>query len=284
MARRSGLGRGLEALIPGSERPSDGIQPIPIEHIAPNPLQPRSKFDPGELDELAASIKEHGILQPLIVTYNDETGQYTLIAGERRLLAARQIGLQAVPAIVKEVSDQQRLEMALIENVQRADLAPLEAAQAYRQLSEDFNLSHEQISKRVGKSRVAITNTLRLLNLPPTVKKTLAEGQISEGHARALLALPTHQAQTAVLDSILSKGLSVRQTENLIRKLRGEKNKPHTKSEHPPEITNLEARLRSHLSTKVNVNPKKKGGTVVIHYYSDEELNAIIDMILGDYG
>jgi len=284
MARKSGLGRGLDALIPGNERRSTGgIETIPVNQIAPNPLQPRSKFDPEELAELAASIREHGVLQPLIVTFDEETEQYTLIAGERRLLAARQAGLDTVPTILRDVSEQQRLEMALIENVQRADLNPLEAAEAYRQLSEDFNLSHEQISQRVGKSRVTVTNTLRLLNLPTKVRTALVEERISEGHARALLSLPTRQAQLAVLDTILSKGLNVRQTENLARKLRGEKTSQPPQVERSPEIAALESKLRSHLSTRVIVNQSKKGGTIVIHYYSDEELNSVIDLILGDY-
>jgi ParB family chromosome partitioning protein len=187
------LGRGLDALIPGGERPASGIEQIPLDAVVSNPRQPRTRFDPEELAELAESIRVHGMLQPLIVTQDETPGRYTLIAGERRLLAARQAGLTHAPALVREASEQSRLEMALIENVQRADLAPLELAEAYRQLAEDFDLSHEQIAARVGKSRVAVTNTLRLLKLPESVRQALAEGRISEGHARALLALPTPQ-------------------------------------------------------------------------------------------
>ncbi len=208
--RRSGLGRGLDALIPTSEsQATSGIINIPIDNIIPNPRQPRASVDAEELSELAASIREHGVIQPIIVSYDDAGTGYMLIAGERRWLAAREAGLENIPAIVREVSEQQRIELALIENVQRADLSPLETAEAYRQLSEEFGLSHEQIAEQVGKSRVSVTNTLRLLKLPADVKAALAENKISEGHARALLSLGTPQAQSAVLQSILSKDLSV---------------------------------------------------------------------------
>ena len=217
MSQKTGLGRGLDALILGSERSTAGsVMELPVDKILPNPHQPRRRMDPGEIDELAASIREHGVIQPLIVTEGDQPGDYTLIAGERRLLAARQAGLAAVPALIREASDQQRLELALIENLQRTDLGPLEAAEAFRQLAEDFSLSHEEIAVRVGKSRTAVTNTLRLLKLPPSVQSALADGQISEGHARALLALPTPQSQAAVLGTITSRGLNVRQTEALV--------------------------------------------------------------------
>jgi ParB family transcriptional regulator, chromosome partitioning protein len=284
MPRRGGLGRGLDALISGSEStaPSGGINQIPVERIAPNPRQPRTHIDPQELSELAASIREHGVIQPLILTYGEQEGQYVLIAGERRLLAARQAGLEAVPAILREVDEQQRLELALIENVQRTDLGPLEAAEAYRQLVEDFNLSHEEISTRVGKSRVAVTNTLRLLKLAPAVQQALSEGHISEGHARALLALPTPQAQSAALQTVLMRELNVRQTEELVHRLSGQKPASHLKPEPPPEIVALEERLRERLGTRVNLNLHRKGGTLVIHFYSDEELDALVEQILGE--
>ena len=283
MTQKTGLGRGLDALILGSERPTSGsVMELPVDKIHPNPHQPRSRMDPGEIDELAASIREHGVIQPLIVTEGDQPGVFTLIAGERRLLAARQAGLAAVPAIIREASDQQRLELALIENLQRTDLGPLEAAEAFRQLAEDFSLSHEEIAVRVGKSRAAVTNTLRLLKLPPSVQSALADGQISEGHARALLALPSPQSQAAVLGTITSRGLNVRQTEALVRKLTA--GEPYHKETAPraPEIVVLEDSLRASLGTKVTLNQRRKGGTVVIHYYSDEELTAIIDRIVGE--
>ena len=284
MARKTGLGRGLEALIPGSESapPPGGVNHIPVGKIAPNPRQPRTRFDPEELSELAASIREHGVIQPLIVTQDEQAEQYILIAGERRLVAARQAGLESVPAVVREASDQQRLELALIENLQRTDLGPLEAAEAYRQLAEEFNLSHEEISARVGKSRTAVTNTLRLLRLPARVQQALVDGEITEGHARALLALATPQAQNAALQTILAHSLNVRQTEELVRKLSGQRPPAQPKPTPPPEITALEARLRDSLGTKVSLNRRRKGGTLVIHFYSDEELDALVDTILGD--
>ncbi len=213
MAKKSGLGKGLDALLPTEESqlPESGITHIPIANIIPNPRQPRTNFASDELDELAISIREHGVIQPLIVTQTEAAGQYTLIAGERRLLAAQLIELEEVPVIIRGASDQELVELALVENVQRADLGALETAEAYRQLTEDFNLSHEEIAARVGKNRVTITNTLRLLKLPDEVKESLAEGIITEGHARALLALPTPEAQSAALKSILKNDLNVRQ-------------------------------------------------------------------------
>ena len=282
MSRRAGLGRGLEALIPSGEPPAGGISQLPVESIRPNPRQPRTRFDPDELAELAASIREHGVLQPLIVTQGENPDQYILVAGERRWLAARQAGQTHVPVIVREASDQQRLEMALIENVQRADLAPLETADAYRQLADDFNLSHEDIAARVGKSRATVTNTLRLLKLPDTVRQALAQGKISEGHARALLALPTPQAQSAALLTILAHELNVRQTEALVRRLSGERPAPKEKPASPPEIADLERRLEDSLGTRVSLNRHNQGrGTVVIHFYSDEELDALVERLLG---
>ena len=195
-------------------------------------------------------------------------------------MAAKQAGFEEIPAIVREVSDQERVELALIENVQRSDLSPLETAEAYRQLSDEFGLSHEQISEQVGKSRTSVTNTLRLLKLPDDVKNALAEKKISEGHARALLSLPVPQAQSAVLQTVLSKDLSVRQTELLVRKLTGEKPLPAKKHERPPEIIEIEDRLRTRLGTRVKVNQYRKGGTVVIHYFSPEELDSILAILL----
>jgi ParB family chromosome partitioning protein len=290
MIKKTGLGKGLDALIPGGEFtaiPSEtptaaGIDLIPVEAIAPNPRQPRTKINPEELGELSASIRENGIIQPLIVTRAAQPGAYILIAGERRLLAARQAGLESVPALIREATDQQRLELALIENVQRADLTPLEAAEAYRQLADDFNLTHEQIAMRVGKNRATVTNTLRLLKLPESIQTGLAQGAITEGHARALLALTSPQAQTAAFQATLKKELSVRQTEELVRKLGGQKPIPTAHPEALPEVTALEDRLRQHLGTRVRLNPRKKGGTLVIHYYSAEELDALIEKLIGE--
>lgn len=284
MTRKTGLGRGLEALIPTgeSEISKNGINQISIDRISPNPRQPRTRFDANELDELAASIREHGVIHPLVVTHGENTGEYILIAGERRLLAAGKAGLESVPVIIRDASQQQLVELALVENVQRADLGPLEAAEAYRQLAEDFNLSHDEIAARVGKSRVAVTNTLRLLKLPPSVLQALADGLITEGHARVLLALATVQAQSAAMQTIIRHGLNVRQAEELIRKLSGQKPSRPAKSGLPPELMALEGRMRDYLGTKVSLTRSRKGGTLVIHYYSDEELTALVDRILGE--
>jgi len=288
--KRSGLGRGLDALIPQTETPipqfsadaPDGVNEIPVNAISPNPRQPRSIFDAEELAELATSIQQHGVIQPLIITRGETPNQFILIAGERRLMAAKKAGLETVPAILRDSSEQERLELALIENVQRADLSALETAEAYRQLADEFNLSHGEIAKRVGKSRVSITNTLRLLNLPPSVLEALSAGRISEGHARALLALSSTKAQAAALQTVLEKGLNVRQTEELVRKLSGEKPTQKPKTKPVPEISALEERLRSSLGTKVSLKHGKKGGTITIHYYSDEELEGLIQRFLDE--
>ena len=284
MPQKTGLGRGLGALIPGGENAlaENGVMLVSVDLVFPNPRQPRSMMHPEELQDLTASIREHGVLQPLIVTPGDMQGRYILIAGERRLQAARLAGLASVPVLVRQATDQQRLELAIIENVQRSDLSALEQAEAYRQLAEDFDLSHEDIAARVGKSRVAVTNTLRLLKLPDAVMNALIEGRVSEGHARALLALPTPEAQAAALRTVIAQELNVRQTEELVRKLSGEKFSRKPKPAAVPEVAELEERLRASLGTKVTLRSGRKGGTVTIHYYSDEELNALMGRLLND--
>lgn len=284
MARKTGLGKGLGALIPEEEKleTQEGVQFIPIDKIIPNPQQPRYKMNPEELQDLADSIREHGIIQPLIVTQDDEADRFILIAGERRLKAAALASLDSVPVILRQATEQQRLELALIENIQRADLTPLETAEAYRHLNETFNLSHEEIAKRVGKSRVAVTNNLRLLKLPDAVRNALADGAITEGHARALLGLPTPEAQNAALQSVTKRELNVRQTEELVRKLTGARPAPKPLKPADPEVKALEERLRGHLGTRVNLNQGKKGGSLVIYYYSAEELETIIHHIIRE--
>lgn len=283
MAKKSGLGKGLDALLPpAEEQPLEhGVRQIQTTKIIPNPRQPRANFNPADLDELATSIREHGVIQPLIITQGEMPGTYTLIAGERRLMAARLIDLEEVPAIIREASDQDLVELALVENVQRADLGPLEAAEAYRQLSEDFGLSHEEIAARVGKNRTTVTNTLRLMKLPEDAKEALVSGKISEGHARVLLSLPTEEAQSVVLNSILKLDLNVRQTEELVRKLGGEKPSKEQPVPPDPQVKELEEQLRQRLGTKVTLNQKRKGGTLTIHYYSAEELDSLLEIILG---
>jgi ParB family chromosome partitioning protein len=281
MPPKRGLGRGLDALLPLSDTPTGVIQ-LPVSAIGRNPRQPRARLDPTELEELANSIREHGVIQPLIVAQSAYPGQYTLIAGERRLEAARLAGLPAVPALVREATDQQLLELALVENLQRADLGPLEAAQAYKHLSEDFGLSHEEIAAKVGKKRVTVTNTLRLLKLPARLLDALSAGEISEGHARALLPLPNAQAQIAAFNTLLRKGLSVRQTEELVRSMLGQKDARPARPARQAESDALAARMREALGTKVTLRRGRKGGTITIHFYSDEELNAIAEAILGE--
>ena len=287
-SKRSGLGKGLESLIPtgqvtpaGKSAGTTGVMQVPVSQVSPNPRQPRTHFDSAELEELAVSIREHGVIQPLIVSKKDKGSGYILIAGERRLQASIHAGLKTVPVIVRQTTDQEKLLLALIENVQREDLNPLEEANAYQQLADEFGLSHEAISSHVGKSRVAVTNTLRLLKLPKVVQTALVEEQITEGHARALLMLETPVSQTAALHQVVARDLSVRQTEQYVRKLKGEKPAAKAKPAPLPDILALEERLRSALGTKVNLRHSKKGrGTLTLHFYSDEELNSLLDKLL----
>jgi ParB family chromosome partitioning protein len=306
MPQRPGLGKGLDALIPtssGGQQPpageGGGVLQLSADSIVSNPRQPRkAEFDAKDLEELADSIREHGIIQPLIVSHG-EKGNYILIAGERRLRAAKLVGLRTVPAIVRQASDRELLELALIENIQRADLNPLEEADAYRQLTDDFDLSHEEVARRVGKSRPAVSNTMRLLQLSDTVKAALIDGyshadendqdieqqaesrfRLSEGHARALLHLPTHQAQDAALKTVEAGKLNVRQTEELVKRWGGEKKPPAPKKTASPEVSDLERRLEASLETEVKLRHGKKGGTITIRYFSDEELDKLLDRLL----
>ncbi len=284
MTKKRGLGKGLDALIPSGESPSGdsaGVQQIPVSNVKPNPRQPRLEMDPDELTSLSNSIEEHGVLQPIVVLPRDHDGNFTLIAGERRLRATRQAGLDEIPAIIRDVDERQQLELALIENLQRADLNPLEAAEGYRQLIEDFDLSHEEIANRIGKSRAAVTNTIRLLKLSAAVRTALQEGKISEGHARSLLTLSTAQAQAAALQTVLSRELNVRQTEELVRKLSGERKPKKPKAAQPPEEKALEDQLRQALGTRVTLKRGAKGGSIVLRFYSDEELNTLVDQLLA---
>lgn len=282
-SRKTGLGKGLDALIPSSPEesnlPASGINTVPVNAIIKNPQQPRTTFNPKELQELANSILEYGIIQPLIVTRGSQPDEFVLIAGERRLQASKLAGLQIVPVVIREADNQELLELAIIENVQREDLSPLETAEAYKRLADEYNLTQEQISERVGKSRVSVTNTLSLLSLAKKVQEAIAEGKITEGHARALKGL-THEAQTAALNTVINN-LSVRETEALARKLKGQKPTKAPKSNLPPDLKDLENRLNDHLGTKVTLAYSPKGGKITIQYYSDEDLNTLIDKLLG---
>ena len=245
--RKSGLGKGLDALIPTAEEESGaaaatGVTEVPLASITPNPHQPRSSLRDQDVVELAASIEEHGIIQPLLVT--GASDGYQLIAGERRWRAARLAGLATVPVVVKDVAPREMLELALVENLQRDDLNPLEEAMAYRQLVEEFKLTQDQVARRVGKSRAAVSNTLRLLKAVRTIQEALMEDKISEGHARALMGLEQAEAQEAALKTVLKQGLNVRQTEELVRRLLGAPREKKPAPEVSPETRGLETSFR----------------------------------------
>jgi ParB family transcriptional regulator, chromosome partitioning protein len=294
MPKPIGLGRGLASLIPGADdvsgaaSSSGGLLELSVNEIRANPHQPRMQrsVDAMKLEELADSIREHGILQPLIVTRSAGQGApYTLIAGERRWRAAQLAGLARVPALVKEAAPQQMLELALIENIQRSDLSPLEEATAYQHLMSDFGLTQDQVAERVGKSRVAVTNTVRLLKLPEQIQTALMQGILSEGHARALLGLPSAVEQLVALEHIARNALNVRQTEELVRRML--ELKPAAKPQSAPEkrwdgSAEYESKLRATLGTKVSLQRGRKGGRIVIEFYSDEEFSAIYDKIVGE--
>ncbi|RMG99790.1 MAG: ParB/RepB/Spo0J family partition protein [Chloroflexi bacterium] len=284
MTKKRGLGRGLGALIPGSDAATDakqGVQTVPVASIQPNPHQPRTMMDEEKLAELAASIKEHGLIQPLIVTA--VASGYILIAGERRWRACQLAGLTEVPVIIKEATPQEMLELALIENIQRADLNPLEEAYAYQQLMDEFGLTQEEVARRVGKGRSTVANLVRLLNLPPNIQQAVTDGRISGAHARALLPLPTPEMQTAAMNQVIKLSLSVRQTETLVKNLLAErKPRPRPKKQLPAELMAVQTRFEEILGAPVQIQKGAKGGKVVIHFYSDEELQAIYEIITKD--
>lgn len=273
----SGLGRGLAALIPQRDEQPTSVE-LPIAAIGRNPYQPRQAFEQTQLDELAASIAEHGVLQPILVT--EVPGGYRLIAGERRLRAAEMAGLERIPALVRPADDGAQLSWALIENLQRSDLNAIEEAGAYRRLVDEFGLSHDDVASRVGKSRSAVANSLRLLDLAPDVKDALAHGTISEGHARALAGLDDHAQQISVLMDIKSRALSVRQTEELVRRLKADRPKPAVR-ERAPDVDRLETALRNSLATKVTISTARKGGRITIEYYDEDDLERLYERLTG---
>jgi ParB family chromosome partitioning protein len=282
-ARRGGLGRGLGALIPQATAGS-GLAEVDVDRIVPTPWQPRLEIDEADLADLADSIRQHGVLQPLIVT-KSEGDQYALVAGERRWRAARAAGLLTVPVVVKEATPRQRLELALVENIQRQDLSPLETAHAYRQLIDEHALTQEAVAERVGKSRVSVTNVLRLLQLPPDARDALASGMITEGHARAILSCDGEANRAALLDLTVNRHLSVRQAEELARRLNaGGSLAPKERSagqQLPPDLAAIEDRFRQALGTKVQLYKSRRGGRLVIHFFSDEELDGLYQAIRG---
>ena len=278
--RPQSLGRGLASLIPQRPVGQPGPTELPISRIRPNPYQPRTHIDEEALLTLTESVREHGIIQPILVT--ETVDGYQLVAGERRFRAAIAAGLDRIPAVVRQLADREQLELALVENLQREDLDPIETANAYRQLIEEFGFSQEQLSRRVGRARATVANTLRLLDAPATVQAAVASGELSEGHARALGGLPP-EAQERILDSVIGQGLSVRQTEELVRRLREPRPEPMVREAKTtdPEMERVEEDLRRALGTKVSLARSRRGGRIVIEYYSDEELGRLYERLTG---
>jgi len=278
--RHSGLGRGLTSLIPQRSQQISATE-ISLARIRPNPRQPRQRMDQGELEALASSIREHGVLQPILVT--ETIDGYQLVAGERRLRASQMAGLERIPAVIRQLADRDQLELALVENLQREDLGPLEEAHAYRSLATEFELTHDQIAQRVGRAKSTIANTLRLLDLDLPVQAALSEGQFTEGHARAIAGLPIEQ-QARVAATVAAQQFSVRQTEELVRRLR--EPRPTSGTISPPnrldpDLERVEEDLRRRLGTKVTLARSRKGGRIIIEFYSDEELAQLYDRLIG---
>ncbi|HUF33657.1 MAG TPA: ParB/RepB/Spo0J family partition protein [Acidimicrobiales bacterium] len=285
MARRSGLGKGLGALIPpeaidgGAGTEASSLREVAVANVRPNPHQPRNHFDEESLSALAASVRELGVLQPPLVRVLGD-GAYELIAGERRWRAAKRAGLTTIPVLVREADDLSSLEQAVVENLHRQDLNPLEEAAAYTQLIEDFSLTHDQLATRVGKSRAAITNTLRLFQLPPSIQRLVAEGQLSAGHARSLLGTPDRAFQESLAKRVVAEGLSVRATEEAVRARTGA---PGAGARPPrtapglrqPGMHELEELLSEHLETRVRVEEGAKKGRVVIEFADLDDLERI---------
>lgn len=280
--RAQGLGRGLAALIPQRPDVRSGQVDIPLVSIRPNPDQPRRRFGEAEMATLVASIREHGVLQPILVA--ETLDGYQLIAGERRVRAAQAAGLDRIPAVIRQLDARARLELALVENLQREDLDPIEAARGFRRLIDEFSFTHEDIAERVGRARSTVANTLRLLDLASVVQLAIADGRISEGHGRALGGLsPEHQEH--VLGAVIDQELSVRQTEELVRRLREPKAPaPEAGTDAPredPDLERIEEELRRSLGTKVSLARSRRGGRIVIEYYSDEELGRLYERLTG---
>ena len=278
--KKLALGKGLGALIPDAGPGAVDAQGdyffCDIHLIRPNPFQPRRQFPETELEELAGSIREQGVLQPLMVRKSDSG--FELIAGERRLRAARRAGLTQVPVVVKTVSDDQLLEMSLVENIQRADLNPIEEAEAYHRLIHQFNLTQEQAAARVGKSRSAVANFLRLRQLPEPIQASIVEGALSMGHARALLGTENSGQQLTAWRAVIAKGMSVRETEDLVRRLKSEKKAPRvvSKSSETLYLDGLSEELSRHLGTKVTIRKSGRQGRLEIEFYSNDDLDLLI--------
>jgi ParB family chromosome partitioning protein len=276
---RTGLGRGLGALIPSLAPATEAVD---IDLIVSNPFQPRLGMEEATLAELAESIRQHGVLQPLLVSRMEAEGgapTYQVIAGGRRLEAARLAGLAHVPVVVKETTPREGLELALVENLQRKDLNPLEEAQAYRRLVDEFGLSQSELSTRVGRSRSAVANALRLLGLSDELKASLARDEISEGHARAILSLPEEGQRRQAWERVVQKGLSVRQTEEMVRHWSPAVKKRQQRMGRDADLAAIEERLRGALGTRVSLVKGRRGGRITIHFYSDEELEGLLERL-----
>jgi ParB family chromosome partitioning protein len=280
MTKRKALGKGLSALIPDAHR-LEGDQPsffhCPVHAIEPNPGQPRKSFDHPEFEELVASVREKGVLTPLLVSRTRDG--YRLIAGERRWRAAQRAGIQTVPVVVRETTPAEALELALVENIHRKDLNPIEEAEAYRQCLEDGKVTQETLARRLGRDRTTITNMLRLLSLPPYIQEDLLEQRLSMGHARVLAGLKTARDQKALRDLVLTKGLSVRQTEDRARRLASPSRPSRTASEEEESLRALADNLKRSLGTKVDIQKRGRRGRITIHFYSDEELERLLDLL-----
>jgi ParB family chromosome partitioning protein len=279
--RPQGLGRGLAALIPQRSAAAAGSIEIPLARIRENPRQPRLRMADDALQALAESIGHHGVIQPILVT--ETLDGYQLVAGERRVRAARMAGLERVPAIVRQLADRQQLELALVENLQREDLDPIESARAYRQLMDEFSFSQEDLASRVGRARSTVANTLRLLELHQAVQDAIVDGRISEGHGRALGGLPL-EAQPRALDAVVADELNVRQVEELVRRVREPRITETAETAQKladPEVERVEEDLRRALGTKVRLARTRRGGRIVIEYFGDDELARIYQRLVG---
>lgn len=277
---KKALGKGLGALISeakSSSEEKEGVLELGINEIEPNNNQPRRSFDQNTLVQLSESIKEHGIIQPIIVKKDGDI--YRIVAGERRWRAARLLGLKKIPAIVRDFSNKQVMEIALIENIQREDLNPIEEAEAYERLLKEHNMTQEEISNSIGKSRPAIANSLRLLTLSENIKNFLITGQITSGHARTLLSLESQEEQERICKEIIEKNLSVRETEKLVKSIKNNYNEKKAEKKQNYEFEKAEEDLQNILGTKVKIINKNKKGKILIEYYSNEELNRLIEFI-----
>jgi len=276
--QKKGLGKGLGALIPERyEEKEEKISHVNLERIKPNPFQPRENFDQKKLEELISSIKEKGVLQPVII--RPKEGAYELIVGERRLRAAKALGIEEVPVIVRDVGDVDALELSLIENIQREELNPIEEAKAFQRLIDEFGFSQEEVAKAVGKERATISNTIRLLGLPKRVQEMIANGELTMGHGRALLALSGEHAILKFANRIVRKGLSVREVENIISKKKSAISKPKVLKMKDHKVMFFEEELQRVLGTKVRIQHGKKRGKIEIEYYSFEDLGRIYNII-----